>query len=101
MSRYIITVDFRLKPGGRNDFMPLMLANARASLEKEAGCEVFDVLTDQSDPQRICLYEVYRDAAAFKAHLDSAHFGIFDRESAPYVERKTVREFTLEYPLRR
>ena len=45
MKKFIIVVDFQLKPGTLEQFMPLMLDNAAASKRDEPGCQQFDVLT--------------------------------------------------------
>ncbi|MDH3532998.1 MAG: antibiotic biosynthesis monooxygenase [Gammaproteobacteria bacterium] len=42
--------------------------HARNSMS-EPGCVRYDVLRDIDDPQIICLYEVFKDEAAFKEHL--------------------------------
>lgn len=43
------------------------------------------------------LYEIYDDAAAFEAHKQTAHFAVFDRESAPLVAAKEVTLGDLAY----
>ena len=48
-------------------FLPLIEAQASASLEREAQCLVFDVCQDPKDPRRIVLYEVYETPEASKA----------------------------------
>jgi quinol monooxygenase YgiN len=88
---YVVIVDFRIKPERLAEFMPLMLENARASLETEPGCRVFDVCVDPKDKTSVFLYEVYDDRAAFDAHLAAAHFKRFDSAVAPMVASKAVR----------
>lgn len=90
MSGFVIIVDFRLMPGTRAAFRPLMDANARASVRDEPGCRRFDVVEPEGDLERILLYEVYDDAAAFDAHCRTSHFLAFDAESAPLVKDKQV-----------
>jgi quinol monooxygenase YgiN len=89
--RLVILVEFTLSPETRDAFRALMLENAAASLEHEPGCRQFDVLIPEGDPgDRIVLYEIYDDAAAFDAHLASAHYQRFAEASAPLVRSKTV-----------
>lgn len=97
MSGYAIIVDFRLKPGALDAFRRLIDANARLSLETEAGCRRFDVLEPQEERDRVVLYEIYDDEAAFAAHARSRHFEMFDLESAPLVLAKTVTHCTLAF----
>ena len=83
-------VDFRLKPGTFDRFRKLIVENARASLRDEAGCRQFDVVIPSGDADRVVLYEIYDDAAAFEIHKKTPHFALFDRESAPFVATKAV-----------
>ena len=98
-SRYFtILVEFDLKPGARDAFMPLMLENARRSLADEPGCLVFDVLSRADDQDRVVLYEIYRDKAAFADHLKAPHFLSFDAAIGDYVAAKRVTELSIEGP---
>lgn len=90
MSGYVVIVDFRLKPGQRAAFRPMIDANARDSVAGEPGCRQFDVMEPDGEPDRVVLYEVYDDQAAFSAHCGSEHFLRFDAASAPMVEQKIV-----------
>lgn len=88
---YVVTVEFDIRADNLEAFRAHMIANARASREEEAGCRQFDVCADPAAPNRIFLYEVYADRAAFEEHLASAHFKAFDRTVAPWIAAKTVR----------
>jgi quinol monooxygenase YgiN len=77
------------------NFRRLIDANAQASVADEPGCRRFDVLAHRRDADRILLYEIYDDRAAFDAHLKTPHFAVFDRDSAPLVADKTVVEYDL------
>jgi quinol monooxygenase YgiN len=90
MTPFVIMVDFRLKPGARTAFRKLVDANARASASREAGCRRFDVVEPRGEADRILLYEIYDDLAAFDAHLKTTHYAEFDGASAPLVAGKTV-----------
>lgn len=94
-SRELVVVVDLLIGDDRDRFMALMLANAEASLRDEPGCRQFDVCIDPADPERLMLYEVYDDDAAFEAHLAAPHFKTFDSETAGLIRRKDVRQFRL------
>ena len=95
MSPFVIVVEFRIKPGEMAAFRKLMDENARASVRDEPGCRRFDVLLNRKDAERILLYEIYDDRAAFDAHLTTPHFATFNAASAPLVAEKTVFEYDL------
>ena len=89
MSGYAIIVDFVLVPGKRSEFRRLVDRNARISSTAERGCRHFDVLESREEADRVLLYEVYEDEAAFEAHVQSRHFDEFDTLSRPW-DRHTV-----------
>lgn len=88
---FAVTVTFTVKPGRMPEFLPLMRIQARTSLEREPGCRQFDICTDADAPEAVFLYEIYDDAAAFRLHLDTAHFKTFDAAVAEMVAEKRVR----------
>jgi (4S)-4-hydroxy-5-phosphonooxypentane-2,3-dione isomerase len=88
---YALSVTFTLYPGRLDDFLPLMQANARQSLQDEPGCRIFDVaLPQDGPPDTVFLWEIYDDRAAFDTHLASRHFRDFDLATAVMVQAKTV-----------
>lgn len=91
---YAVTVKFDLFSDKMQYFLPLMHANARASVEQEAGCQQFDVCVDPSSPNALFLYEVYDDEAAFQSHLKTEHFRNFDAETAGMVASKEVATYS-------
>lgn len=71
---YVIIVPIQIKEGYKEQFVAAMLDDAKGSVNDEPGCLRFDVIQDAADPNRIWLYEVYVDEAAFQAHLQAPHF---------------------------
>ena len=88
---YIVVVDFEIAPGAGEAFLALILENARQSLLYEPGCRQFDVCVDPERPERVFLYEVYEDRAAFDAHMASAHYRAFDAKSRNIWIGKSVQ----------
>jgi quinol monooxygenase YgiN len=95
MPAFVIIVDFLLKPGARDAFRRLIDENATASARSEPGCQRFDVLEPIGETDRVVLYEIYDDRAAFNVHCKTAHFDMFNTASAPYVREKKVFEYDL------
>jgi (4S)-4-hydroxy-5-phosphonooxypentane-2,3-dione isomerase len=94
LAPYTILVTFDIEPGKLDVFCRLASTNARASLEREPGCEVFDVLLPAGQADRVVLYERYCDHAAFGEHCRTGHFAEFDRASAAIVLAKGFAEFS-------
>ncbi len=90
MTGYVILVDFLLKPGRKAEFRHAIDANARSSCKTERGCRRFDVVEPRDEPDRIVLYEIYDDRAAFEEHLKTPHLAAFEAASKDLVTKKTV-----------
>lgn len=90
MSGYVILVDFLLKPGCKTEFRRAIDANARSSCRTEPGCRQFDVVEPRDEPDRIILYEIYDDRAAFEEHLKTPHLAAFEAASSHLVTKKNV-----------
>ena len=89
---FAIIVEFHLKQGVRPEFRALIDANADASVRTETGCLQFDVLEPEGEGDRVLLYEIYTDKAAFDAHLQTEHFRIFASESeALFLQKQVTR----------
>ena len=86
----IIYVEFTVKAAAVERFRALILENARLSLAREPGCQRFDVLIDAAAPRRIVLYEIYEDAAAFDAHMATAHYQAFAAAADELLEGRRV-----------
>lgn len=87
---YAVCVTFKIYSEQLQDFLPLLLANARTSREEETGCQMFDVCVQDAE---VFLYEIYDDRAAFDLHLASAHFKTFNDSTAHMVASKQVALF--------
>ena len=88
---FVVIVDFAIKSERLEEFLPLMSENAATSLQFEPDCHQFDICQDPNQPERVFLYELYTDAAAFQAHLAALHFKAFDAAVAEMVVAKSVR----------
>ena len=95
---FAVTVDFTLDPAQRDAFMPLMLENAARSREDEPGCRQFDVCVDPARPERVFLYELYDDAAAFDAHLAAPHFRAFAAATASMITARVLARWQRAAP---
>ncbi|MFQ5953558.1 MAG: putative quinol monooxygenase [Kiloniellales bacterium] len=95
---YVIVADFTIDPDRMSEFRDAILTNARQSVEQEPGCRQFDVCIDPERDDRIYLYEVYDDEAAFKAHLETKHFHEFDTGVQDWVRTREVTALHRLFP---
>ena len=70
----VLHVTVRVKPEHVGKFLDAARENAEHSARDEPGCLRFDVLQDNEDPNKIHLYEVYKDQAALDYHRQAPHF---------------------------
>lgn len=88
---YVVIVDFLVKTEHAEKFGHLIAANALASRTLEDGCIQFDVCRPADDNTRFFLYELYKDEAAFREHLETTHFKEFDARVGSWVADKRVQ----------
>ena len=68
VNEYIIFVDIEIKDGMIDQALPLVIESAEMAMKNEPGCMQFDVVQDNANPNRVMLFEVYKDEAAFQFH---------------------------------
>jgi autoinducer 2-degrading protein len=92
---FVIWVTFQIKPGTFEEFHKAALEDARDSVAKEAGCLQFDVLVPIAGTDRLSLFEVYTNRAAFDTHATLPHFHKFAAVAEKVVTGKTVTEWSM------
>jgi quinol monooxygenase YgiN len=87
---FVVSVHFTIREGFEEAFMSAMKAQARQSVDLEAGCHHFDVCIDPEAGNSVLLYELYEDRDAFDLHLESDHYQAFAGQVGPWVADKRV-----------
>jgi len=87
---FCIIVKNVVKKGSRNQYLNVMKENAKASVNNETGCFVFDVLECQADDHCFYLYEIYADEAALAAHKLTEHYLSSRQQITGLVEDQSV-----------
>ncbi len=85
MSAIVLFVELKLVPGERKTFLARARQHREKVLENEPGCHRFDLLTPQEDDDTVFLCEVYSDAAALEAHLDTPYMKQYREDTGPMV----------------
>ena len=88
---YALVVTIQVQPEHREEFIKATLDDARGSIQNEPNCLRFDVLQDLGDPNRIHLYEVYKDQAAVDAHRAAPHFTKWRETCADWFDGEIIR----------
>ena len=71
---YVTIAPVQIRPGYRDKVVEELLKDARGAVHHEPGCLRFDVIQDGDEPNRVWVYEVYKDEAAFQEHLKAPYF---------------------------
>jgi quinol monooxygenase YgiN len=86
-----------VKPGEREAVLEAVKAHAARSLSSEPGTLQFDVLVPVDEDDKVMLYEMYVDEAAFEVHRNGASMPILQKDLEGKIDRTsavrcTVRE---------
>lgn len=90
MSKIALVVEFQIKPGQRDAFLKIIREHAAGTRADEPGCLQFDVLVPEAGPDRVLLYEMYRDDAAFAEHRNSARLAQTRSRYADLIAHRTI-----------
>ena len=86
----VVLAEFKIEPGGMERFLELVERHAKNSLGQEAGCLQFDIVRDSRDENRVFLYEVYSDEAAFELHKAAPYLGWFRDQTKGLIAESRV-----------
>lgn len=90
----VIIAEFQVKPGKLESFLELAADDAQHSVADEPGCRQFTVTVDREQTDRVLLFEVYDDEAAFDAHLETPHLQAFRTGIEDLVISRHIRRLT-------
>jgi quinol monooxygenase YgiN len=90
----VIIAEFEVKEDKLGQFLDLARTDAAQSVANEPGCRQFDVTLDREHSNRVVLYEIYDDEAAFDAHLQTPHLAAFQAGIEDLVVSRQVRRLT-------
>jgi (4S)-4-hydroxy-5-phosphonooxypentane-2,3-dione isomerase len=85
MPNVAIVAKMEVAPGRRDKLLPVLMAHKARCLKDEPGTLHFDVLAPREDDTKVLTYEVYRDDAAFDAHLNGPSLARFRKEDEGMV----------------
>ncbi len=90
MSKICLVVDFTVKPGTKAQFLDIIGEHAAKTLAGEEGCLQFEVCDPVEGGNRVFLYEMYADDAAFEVHKASPTLARTRGRYADLVESRDI-----------
>jgi quinol monooxygenase YgiN len=83
--QYVQVAEIEIDPARLDDYRAAVEEQIAAAIALEPGVLVLYAVHEQADPARVRVFEIYRDADAYKAHLASPHFGKYKSSTAGMV----------------
>ncbi len=96
MSGFVVLAQFEVKAGKLAELVEVAKVDAKASVANEPGCRRFDVLVPRDGAERVVLYEIYDNEAAFQAHLETPHLKAIRDAIGPLVADRHVDMFDID-----
>ena len=87
---FVVVVFLEAERGKQDALRRALLEHALNSLEREAGCQYYDVCLDPVEVSAFLLYEVFTDEAAYRAHRELPHYSEFRLLTDPWIRSRRV-----------
>jgi quinol monooxygenase YgiN len=92
--RYVRIAELEIDPAQLDAFAAAAREVGQASVRSEDGCLVLYAVVEKRVPGRVRVFEIYRDAAAYQAHLQTPHFKKFRATTDAMVRSRTLIDAT-------
>lgn len=93
---YVVFNIIKVREDCLEQFLEGAYQHARNS-DSEPGCVRYEVMQDTSNPQIVCLYEVFRDEAAFRKHLTYDYYSEWMERSKDWRHSENRIRHVLDY----
>jgi quinol monooxygenase YgiN len=74
---YVRIAELEVDPAQLESFKAATKEVGQTSVREEPGCLVLYAVSEKENPARVTVLEIYRDASAYKAHIQTPHFKKF------------------------
>jgi quinol monooxygenase YgiN len=71
---FVLVVELEIDAAQLDKFKAAIKENGETAVRVEPGCRSFNAVFEKDSPTKVRLFEVYENADAFKAHLETPHF---------------------------
>jgi quinol monooxygenase YgiN len=93
-SRYIRLAELQIDPAQLEAFAVATREVGQASVRLEEGCLALYAVADKDNPALVRVFEIYRDPAAYQAHLQTPHFKKFRATTDTMVTSRKLMDVT-------
>jgi quinol monooxygenase YgiN len=85
-SRYIQVAEIEIDSAQLENYKAAVREQIEAAIRTEPGVLTLYSVADKDNPTHIIVFEIYRDTAAYQAHLKTAHFKKYKAVTAKMVK---------------
>jgi quinol monooxygenase YgiN len=72
--QYVQIAHIEIDPAQLENYRAAVKEQIEAAVREEPGVLVLYAVSDGDNPAHVTVFEIYKDTAAYKTHLESAHF---------------------------
>jgi quinol monooxygenase YgiN len=92
--RHVRVAELEIDAAQASAFAAALREVGQASVRSEEGCLALYAVAEKQDPSRVRVFEIYRDRAAYEAHLLTPHFKKFRATTEAMVKSRKLIEAT-------
>lgn len=85
-NRYIQIAEIEIDPAQLEAYKAAVKEQIDTAVRVEPGVLMLYAVTETDNPTRVRVFEVYRDAAAYRSHLEAPHFKKYKSTTATMVK---------------
>ena len=89
-NRYVRIAELEIDPAQSDAFAVATREVGQASVRSEDGCLALYAVGEKDNPARVRVFEIYRDPAAYQAHLQTPHFKKFRETTDSMVKSRKL-----------
>jgi quinol monooxygenase YgiN len=89
---YVRVAEIEIDPGQSLAYLEALKEQIEAALRIEAGVVALYSVADKENPAHITVFEIYRDAEAYKTHVETEHFKKYKTVTKDIVKSLKLRE---------
>jgi quinol monooxygenase YgiN len=89
---YVRVAEIEIDPAQLETYTTAVKEQVEAALRLEPGVLALYSVADKENPAHVTVFEIYADAAAYEAHLETAHFKNYKITTQAMVKSLKLRE---------
>ena len=87
--QYVQVAQIEIDPAQLENYRAAVREQIEAAIREEPGVLVLYAVSDKDNPANVTVFEIYKDMAAYKAHLETAHFKKYNAVTETMVKSLT------------